>query len=63
MQIAAQFIAHVLALAKPNQEIVAVLPDVLRSGSRYSRWRSQVEQRATVLSKHVYGRFDKKNRR
>lgn len=60
MQIAAQFVAHVLALAKPNQEIVAVLPDVLRSGSRYSRWRSQVEQRATVLSKHVYGRFDKK---
>lgn len=59
-QIAARFVEHVLAQAKPHQEIVAVLPDVLRSGTRYGRWRSQVEQRATVLSTHVYGRFDKK---
>lgn len=59
-QIAARFIEHVLAQGKLGQEIVAVLPDVLRSGTRYARWRSQVEQRAEVIGTHVYGRFDKK---
>lgn len=59
-QIAAQFVDRVLVQGKPGQEIVAVLPDVLRSGTRYARWRSQVEQRAEILDTHVYGRFDKK---
>jgi hypothetical protein len=56
-QRAAIFLDEMVEHAKPHQNIVAVLPDVLRSGSRYQRWRAKVEQRCKVLDIHRYGRF------
>ncbi len=41
-----------------SQHIVAVLPDVLRSGTRYSRWRQMVEEKLQINQMEVYGRFD-----
>lgn len=57
-QIAALFMDRILRNSKPGQNIVAVLPDVLRSGSRYSKWRSWVAQKAEILSIDVVGKFD-----
>lgn len=60
LQIAARFFQQVVEQGNAGQEIVAVLPDVLRSGTRYARWRSQIEQRAEILNLCVYGKFDKR---
>lgn len=56
-QRAAIFLDEIIGHAKPLQNVVAVLPDVLRSGSRYRRWRERVEQRCHILDIHRYGRF------
>ncbi|WP_367043912.1 hypothetical protein [Streptomyces sp. Je 1-332] len=41
-----------------GQQFVAILPDVLRSGSRYARWRSSVESLIDLSSIDLYGQFD-----
>ena len=41
-----------------SQRICAILPDVLRSGSRYSAWRKQMERLLGRASIKVVGRFD-----
>jgi hypothetical protein len=56
-QLAAIFMAHVLKLAKPNQKIAAILPDVLRSGTRYVRWREFFEKSTSDISIDIHGRF------
>lgn len=56
-QRAAVFIDLLLAHAKVGQHIVAILPDVLRSGSRYLRWRQFVESKCQVIDIHPYGSF------
>lgn len=38
--------------------LTAVLPDVLRSGSRYSSWRTQVDKILRRCSLDTYGQFD-----
>lgn len=58
VQLAGLFLAEVLKNAKVGQEIVAVLPDVLRSGTRYERWRELVATGSVIKRVHVYGRFD-----
>lgn len=58
VQLAGLFLSKAVESAKIGQEIVAVLPDVLRSGSRYSRWRQQISAASTIKKIHVYGRFD-----
>lgn len=60
IQLAGQFLTTVLENAKAGQEIVAVLPDVLRSGTRYARWRDLVADGSVIKKVHVYGRFDLK---
>lgn len=60
VQLAGVIFASVLSNAKIGQEIVAVLPDVLRSGSRYQRWRKFIDGHCTSKRIHVYGRFDEK---
>jgi hypothetical protein len=55
---AAVFVDSCITTSKPGTKIVAILPDVLRSGSRYRGWRASIEQRATVDSVEVIGRFD-----
>jgi hypothetical protein len=44
--------------AKPGTRIVAILPEVLRTGSHYLRWRGQIERIARIDSVEVVGLFD-----
>ncbi|MCK9709477.1 hypothetical protein [Pseudomonas syringae] len=44
---------------KDGCSISAILPDVLRSGSRFAAWRSAVEPALTNSNVSVEGRFDK----
>lgn len=60
VQLAGLFVSTVLKNAKPGQEVVAVLPDVLRSGTRYARWRKEIAAASDVKHIHVHGRFDEK---
>lgn len=46
-----------LKAATTGTRIVAILPDVLRSGSFYDRWRREIESLARVDSAKVVGRF------
>jgi hypothetical protein len=60
VQLAGVFLAAILKNAKVGQEIVAILPDVLRCGTRYQRWRKFIESHSVSMKIHVYGRFDEK---
>jgi type I restriction-modification system DNA methylase subunit len=55
---AAIFLEHALKQVKKGGRITAILPDVLRSGSRYHRWRQMVERVATISKVSSYGLFD-----
>lgn len=55
---AALFLDRCLEKAMPGTRIMAILPDVLRTGSYYSRWRSTVEGRANIESVEIIGVFD-----
>ena len=44
--------------AKPGTRIVAILPEVLRTGSHYLRWRREIERIAKIDSVEVVGLFD-----
>jgi len=55
---AALFVDRCLSGATAGTRIVAILPDVLRTGSLYSRWRAAVEARARIESVEVVGAFD-----
>lgn len=56
---AAPFTLDVLIELAPGTSMAAILPDVLRTGSRYGRWRREIEARAEVKGVDVYGRFDR----
>jgi hypothetical protein len=43
--------------ASDGQRISAILPDVLRSGSRYEHWRKKVAQHLQSFSIEIVGRF------
>jgi hypothetical protein len=49
-----------LSHAAPNQQVSAILPDVLRSGSRYVGWRREVESYLSEVGIKSLGRFDSK---
>lgn len=55
---AALFMEKCLQEAIPGTIIKAILPDVLRSGSRYRRWRMLVETYADIKHLEVLGQFD-----
>lgn len=56
---AAVFTDAILANAAASTRIIAILPDVLRTGSRYTRWRRAIEQRTIVKHVDVVGTFDR----
>jgi hypothetical protein len=56
---AAPFTLDVVARARPGARIAAILPDVLRSGARYARWRDEIEKAADVDAIDVVGAFDR----
>ena len=55
---AADFLACTLGRLRPDAEVWAILPDVLRSGARYKRWRAFVEERLDIDVPEPKGRFD-----
>ena len=55
---AAIFTHRWLSKASLGTRLVAILPDVLRSGTNYAKWRSQVASFGTIDSIQPYGVFD-----
>jgi len=58
VQAAGCFLENLLHIAPKDQHIVAILPDVLRSGTRYRKWRSLVSEMCSSLGIEMAGRFD-----
>jgi hypothetical protein len=55
----ALFLMAALKGTQPGTMVRAILPDVLRSGSIYRKWREEVDGVADVRSLEIVGRFDK----
>jgi hypothetical protein len=55
---AASFMDSCIKNANPGARILAILPDVLRTGTRYERWRKMVAERSHICSVRIGGRFD-----
>ena len=55
---AAVFVVAALDRCKPGTEMLAILPDVLRSGSFTEQWREEVRQLAEIKLIEPYGIFD-----
>jgi hypothetical protein len=56
---AAPFTLEVVARARRGARIAAVLPDVLRCGARYGKWRDAIDKLADVEDLDVVGPFDR----
>lgn len=54
---AALFVERAVRLCRSGTEIVALLPEVLRTGSSYQHWRRHVERLAPSAGTHSLGRF------
>jgi hypothetical protein len=55
---AAVFTEHLTRVIQPATKVVAVLPDVLRTGTRYRKWRREIEKRMKISTLKVVGIFD-----
>ncbi|RRC95910.1 N-6 DNA methylase [Schaalia canis] len=55
---AALFVVNALASMQEGARLLAILPDVLRSGSRYEKWRLHVSQMAKINRLKVLDVFD-----
>lgn len=58
VQRSALFIDKALSEMQPGQHAVAILPDVLRSGTNYIHWRKRVAQLASIHAVESVGKFD-----
>ena len=56
---AALFAERAIRDSPPGTQIVAILPDVLRSGSRYERWRSMIGTLGSIRRNRPLGLFDR----
>jgi hypothetical protein len=56
---AALFLEDTVRKAREGTRITAILPDVLRTGSRYARWRTTIEGLGNVKAVTRYGLFDR----
>ena len=56
--VAAMFLAAAVAGAQSGTRLTAILPDVIRAGSRYGRLREIVDARLHMSSAKTYGQFD-----
>ncbi len=54
---AAIFVQEALRLSKPGTRIIAILPEVLRTGSRYAKWRARVSEQCLIKSVDTCGVF------
>ena len=55
---ASLFLAKAVEHALPGTTLTAILPDVIRTGSRYERLRSLVSNRVNLTEVQTYGQFD-----
>jgi hypothetical protein len=58
IQVAAWFLEKLIFNSYPGQHIVAILPDVLRSGTRYLKWRDMISSMCASIDIEPAGRFD-----
>ncbi|WP_238879043.1 N-6 DNA methylase [Achromobacter xylosoxidans] len=58
VQMAGAFLEHAIRKSRPESQVVAILPDVLRSGTRYARWRNMISQYCVIRAVDLYGKFD-----
>lgn len=58
IQKAGLFFERIMQSASQDQQIIAILPDVLRSGTRYNKWRKMVAGLASSVTVEITGRFD-----
>ena len=56
---AAVFVHECLSSVKAETQLIAILPDVLRSGSRYAKWRDLIECMSGEVTTRSQGQFDK----
>jgi len=56
---AAVFLEICVNNAQIGTNLVAILPDVLRSGSRYKKWRDLIQEKVRTQRIEIYGRFDR----
>lgn len=55
---AALFVTRALSAMRTGSMLLAVLPDVLRSGSRYEAWRKAIADLGAVVEVAALGQFD-----
>jgi hypothetical protein len=55
---AACFMDTCLRNSAKGTRILAILPDVLRTGTRYAKWRTMIAERARIHSVEIAGQFD-----
>ena len=58
INLAAVFVARVLGDVSAGTRIIALLPDVLRSGSRYVAWRDMTRACGSIQAERSLGAFD-----
>lgn len=56
---AAIFVDTVSRKSREGTKVAAILPDVLRSGERYSSWRNTISELAVVTKARPHGIFDR----
>ena len=56
---AAVFLEKCINDTSEGTRIIAILPDVLRSGTRYKKWRTLIESKCEISRVELYGQFDK----
>ena len=56
---AAMFVERVIQDSQEGTRVVAILPDVLRSGSRYGRWRNMISTLSSIRGERPLGLFDR----
>lgn len=55
---AAVFFERCVEVLPPNVRVSGILPDVLRAGSRYQRWRETIETKSAVVGITPVGNFE-----
>ena len=57
VSLAALFIDHFLNISSSGQPYVAILPDVIRSGTRYEKLRKKIEKDCRITKIEIKGKF------
>lgn len=55
---AAVFIEHCIKKSPQSTRIIGILPEVLRTGTRYKRWRELITSERKLSRSEIYGAFD-----